>query len=95
MASLPVAISAAKMPSTQIMAKRPLLISLVRISSVYILTPKGSPKLPGSLFASSLHASSSTAHITAIAVKPNTPSPVPMAAKPAGAFSKPGNLMKC
>merc|ERR1719346_590262 len=95
MASLPVASSAAKMPMTQIMAKRPLLISLVRISSLYILTPKGSPKLPGSLPSSSLQASSKNAVAKKSTVKPRTPSPVPMAPKPAGVLSKPGSLTKC
>mmetsp|Transcript_136562 Transcript_136562/g.424284 ORF Transcript_136562/g.424284 Transcript_136562/m.424284 type:complete len:146 (-) Transcript_136562:34-471(-) len=58
MASLPVANSAAQMPRTLIMAMRPLLISLARISSVYIFRPKGSPKLPGSLASFSRHANS-------------------------------------
>ena len=41
MASLPVAISAAKMPRTEIMAMRPLFSSFILISSLYMFTPKG------------------------------------------------------
>ena len=40
-ASLPVAHSAAKIPSTEIIAIRPLLSSFILISSLYIWTPKG------------------------------------------------------
>mmetsp|Transcript_122471 Transcript_122471/g.183110 ORF Transcript_122471/g.183110 Transcript_122471/m.183110 type:complete len:309 (+) Transcript_122471:1276-2202(+) len=95
MASLPVTISAAKIPNTQIMANRPLLISLLRMSSVYIFTPKGSPKLPGSFPSCSRHASSMTADAMNRPSMPKTPSPVAIAPKPAGVFSKPGNLRKC
>merc|ERR1719414_2429989 len=94
-ASLPVAISAAKMPSTLIMAMRPLLISLLRMSSLYMSMPNGLPKLPGSLLESSRQASSRNAESTNRPKKPKTPSPVPRAPRPAGVFSKPGNLMKC
>mmetsp|Transcript_38766 Transcript_38766/g.78212 ORF Transcript_38766/g.78212 Transcript_38766/m.78212 type:complete len:249 (-) Transcript_38766:18-764(-) len=83
------------MPSTQIMAKRPLLISLVRISSLYMLMPSGSPKSPGLAPSLSRQASSRTPDNKKRPKKPMTPSPVPMALRPAGVFSKPGNLMKC
>mmetsp|Transcript_38767 Transcript_38767/g.78214 ORF Transcript_38767/g.78214 Transcript_38767/m.78214 type:complete len:251 (-) Transcript_38767:18-770(-) len=84
-----------KMPNTQIMAKRPLLISLLRISSSYIFRPNGSPKLPGLTPSLSRQANSRTPERRKTPKKPMTPSPVPMAPKPAGVLSNPGNLRKC
>mmetsp|Transcript_38769 Transcript_38769/g.78218 ORF Transcript_38769/g.78218 Transcript_38769/m.78218 type:complete len:291 (-) Transcript_38769:18-890(-) len=94
-ASLPEASSAKKMPSTQIMAKRPLLISLLRMSVSYILKPSGSPKLPGMPPSFSRQSNSMTPESQKTPKKPMAPSAVPMAPRPAGVFSKPGNLMKC
>jgi len=79
MAFLPVANSAAKIPNTLIIAMRPLLSSLLRISSVYMLTPKGSPKLPGSLPSCSLHASSNAPQATNKTNMPNVALPLPSA----------------
>mmetsp|Transcript_136569 Transcript_136569/g.424306 ORF Transcript_136569/g.424306 Transcript_136569/m.424306 type:complete len:204 (-) Transcript_136569:369-980(-) len=95
MASLPVANSAAQMPRALIMAMRPLLISLARISSVYIFKPKGSPKLPGSLASLSRHANSRRPQATKRMTPPSTPSPVFMAPKVPRTPSKPGTLRKC
>mmetsp|Transcript_41336 Transcript_41336/g.97104 ORF Transcript_41336/g.97104 Transcript_41336/m.97104 type:complete len:248 (+) Transcript_41336:715-1458(+) len=96
MAFFPVTISAAKMPRTLIMAIRPLLISLLRISSLYMSMPKGSPKLPGSRSSSCLHTSS----MMPLAIKrmnsPKVTLPLARAPKVPDAFgkSKIGNLKK-
>mmetsp|Transcript_90184 Transcript_90184/g.250552 ORF Transcript_90184/g.250552 Transcript_90184/m.250552 type:complete len:252 (+) Transcript_90184:186-941(+) len=83
------------MPSTEIMAKRPLLSSLLRISESYMPTPKGSPKLPGSFFGSCVHTSSMTPLQAKMAPKPTWPTRVPRAPMPAGTASAPGSLRKC
>ena len=94
MASCPLAISAAKIPRTEIIAMRPLFNSLVLISSLYIWRPNGSPKLPGSFvpLGSSLHTFSKQPDTRKRAKRPITPSSLPRMEKPEGKFSKPGNF---
>jgi len=82
------------MPRAANMAMRPLLSSRFRMSRSYMPRPTGSPKSPTSFFGSCVQtANSMTPERRKSAAKPYEPGGVVTAARPAGTFSKPGNLM--
>mmetsp|Transcript_52668 Transcript_52668/g.135945 ORF Transcript_52668/g.135945 Transcript_52668/m.135945 type:complete len:266 (-) Transcript_52668:6-803(-) len=80
-------------PRAANMAKRPLLSSLLRMSTSYMPRPAGSPKLPGSLLGSSCQTwVSRKPERPKSTTKPMPPWTVVRAPMPAGTSSKPGNL---